>query len=218
MNHIPSGDDKISKPARVAFNFLQKKLTISKNYTFLDVGCGKGRDINFLSSKLDNIIFRGIDISFDVIENAIELNSHKDNVTFECMDWKDLDDTQYDIIYTSGVYHFFPLVERRAFISKLRNILNPRGFFFMTTLSSKDTQYYGKGEPVKNDPNSFQSEYFLHFCSEDELRENFGFLEIVDLYEYFHKNYSTDKEYHTMWLLIGKMHFLFNIRYLFIIC
>ncbi len=204
MNHIPSGDDKISKTVSVALSFLPKKLIKSNQFTFLDIGCGDGRDIDFISSNLDNLMIRGIDISLKAVENAIELNSNKDNVTFECMDWKDLDDTQYDIIYISGVYHFFNIAERNTFIFKIKKILKANGFFFLSTLSSNDKQYYGKGISVKNDPNSFQSEFFIHFCSEEELREDFKFLNIVDLFEYFHKNYSKDTEYHTMWILIGK--------------
>jgi len=204
MNHIPSGDDKVSKTASVALSFLQKKLIKSNQFTFLDIGCGDGRDIDFISSNLDNLIIRGIDISLKAIENAIELNSNKDNVTFECMDWKDLDDTQYDIIYISGVYHFFNMADRNTFFLKIKKILKANGIFFLSTLSSNDKQYYGKGVSVKNDPNSFQSEFFIHFCSEEERREDFKFLNIVDLFEYFHKNYSKDTEYHTMWLLKGK--------------
>ncbi len=204
MNHIPSGNDKVSKTASITLSFLQKKLIKSNQFTFLDIGCGDGRDIDFISSNLGNLIIRGIDISLKAIENAIELNSNKGNVTFECMDWKDLDDTQYDIIYISGVYHFFNIADRNTFILKIKKILKANGFFFLSTLSANDKQYYGKGVSVKNDSNSFQSEFFIHFCSEEELREDFKFLNIVDLFEYFHKNYSKDTEYHTMWLLIGK--------------
>jgi len=204
MNHIPSGDDKVSKTASVALSFLKKKSIKSNQFTFLDIGCGDGSDIEFISSNLDNLIIRGIDISLKSIENAIELNSNKDNVTFECMDWKDLDDTQYDIIFISGAYHFFNITDRNTFILKIKKILKANGFFFLSTLSSNDKQYYGKGVSVKNDPNSFRSDFFTHFCSEEELREDFKFLNVIDLFEYFHKNYSKDTEYHTMWLLIGK--------------
>lgn len=204
MNRIPSGDDKVSKMASIASSVLQKELNKSIKYSFLDIGCGNGRDINFLSSNFDNLIIRGIDISFKDIEKAIELNSNKENITFECMNWKDLDDTQYDIIYISGVYHFFKMADRTTFISKIKKILKPNGFFFLNTLSANDQQYYGKGLSVKNDLNSFQSEFFIHFCSKDELLRDFKFLKIIDLFEYFHKNYSKDTEYHTMWILIGK--------------
>ncbi len=203
MNHIPSGQDKVRKTARVTLEILKKNLFNSARYTFLDIGCGDGRDIAYLSSNLENLTMRGIDISKEAIDNATELNSCNENVAFTRMDWKDLDDTPYDIIYTSGVYHFFPLLERRAFISKVKTILNPNGFFILNTLSANDTQYYGEGESVKGDPNSFQGEYFIHFCSERELRKDFGFLTILDLSEYFHKNYSHDRDYHTMWILVG---------------
>lgn len=204
MTNIPSCDDKVSKTASVAFNYLQNILSKSDQFSFLDIGCGDGSDIDFLSSNLDNLIIHGIDISLKAIENAIQLNSNKNNVIFECKHWKDLDDTQYDIIYISNVYHFFNLTDREAFIFKIKKILKPHGLFFLSTLSSNDKQYYGKGVPVKNDPNSFQSEWFIHFCSEDELREDFKFLKILDLFEYFQKNFAKDTEYHTMWILIGE--------------
>jgi len=204
MSHLPSGDDKVSIVASVALDFLQKTLSSSKEYSFLDIGRGKGRDIAYLSSQLDNLIIYGIDISRKAIEDAIQLNSNKNNVALECKDWIELVDSQYDIIYSSGVYHFFKLTEREAFIFKIKRILKPHGIFFLSTLSSNDKQYYGKGIPVKNDPNSFQSDYYLHFTSEEELRDDFGFLNIIELYEYFHKNYANDIEYHTMWMLVGE--------------
>jgi cyclopropane fatty-acyl-phospholipid synthase-like methyltransferase len=204
MSHIPSGEDKISKVASITLKFLQKILSKSERYSFLDIGCGNGRDIAYFSSQLDNIIMYGIDISQKAIEDAIQLNSNKPNIKFECKNWIELDDTSYDIIYSSGVYHFFKLTEREAFISKIMRILNPHGLFFLSTLSSNDSQYYGKGIPVKNDPNSFQSDYYLHFSSEEELQDDFGFLNIIELYEYFHKNYAKDTEYHTMWMLVGE--------------
>ena len=172
--------------------------------TILDIGCGDGGDIDFLSSNFDNLVVHGIDVSLKAIENAIQLNSNKNNISFECKNWKDLDDAQYDIIYISNVYHFFNLTDREAFIFKIQNILKQNGLFILSTLSSNDKQYFGKGAPVKNDPNSFQGQYFIHFCSENELREDFKFLKITDLFEYFQKNYAKDIEYHTMWLLIGE--------------
>jgi len=211
MTHIPSGEDKISKPASVTLPVLQNRLSKSRTYTILDVGCGNGRDIAYFTSQLDNLITYGIDISQNAIEDAIRLNSNNPHATFECKNWKDLDDTQYDIIYISGVYHFFNLSERETFVEKVKGILKPRGLFFLSTLSSNDTQYYGKGTPVKNDPHSFQtSEYFLHFCSEDELREDFKFLYILNLFEFFHKNYARDTEFHTMWMLIGEKKYVYS--------
>jgi cyclopropane fatty-acyl-phospholipid synthase-like methyltransferase len=121
------------------------------------------------------------------------------------LDWKDLDETSYDIIYSSGVYHFFNLKERNKFISKIKKILKPKGYFILNTLSSSDKQYYGKGIPLTNDSNSFQTDqYYLHFCSEEEIKIEFSFLSILKLFEYFHKNRSKDTECHKMWLLIGK--------------
>ena len=204
MNHIPSGEDAVSIVVRKASSFLESELDNSTQFSLLDIGCGEGWDINFISSTFKNIRIRGIDISSNAIKKATKLNSNKNNITFECMDWKSLDETQYDIIYISGVYHFFKIDDRIAFISKIKRILKQNGLFFLSTLSSNDTQYYGKGLLVKNDPNSFQSEYFLHFSSKEELLEDFNFLRILDVSEFYHKNYAKDIAYHTMWFLAGK--------------
>ena len=204
MNQIPSGDDAVSIVASKASSFLENELDNSKQFSLLDIGCGEGRDINFISSNFKNITIRGIDISSRAIKKAIKLNSNKDSVTFECLDWKTLDETQHDIIYMSGVYHFFNIADRIAFISKVKRILKPHGLLFLSTLSSNDTQYYGKGMLVKNDPNSFQSEYFIHFSSKEELLEDFNFLRVLELSEFYHKNYAKDTAYHTMWFLAGK--------------
>ena len=83
MYSIPSGEDKVSIVANVVLNCLQKTLLRSNKYTFLDIGCGDGRDIDFISSNLENLIIRGIDISLKAIENAISLNLKKENVKFE---------------------------------------------------------------------------------------------------------------------------------------
>ncbi|MBN1801480.1 MAG: class I SAM-dependent methyltransferase [Candidatus Lokiarchaeota archaeon] len=202
--NFPSGEDKVSIVAKETLKFLKKKLIKSNRYTLLDIGCGNGRDIKFLSSNLDNLIVHGIDSSLKAVENAKRLNKTQENIKIERMDWKDLDDTQYDIIFISGVYHFFPITERKSFILKIRKILKANGFFILSTLSSSDRQYYGKGNPVKGDINSFQSEYFIHFSSEEELKKDFHFLTLINQFEFFHKNYSKDLKYHTMWMLIGQ--------------
>ena len=212
MTDIPSGDDIISKPASVTLNFLLKKLDKSEKYSFLDIGCGNGRDIAYLSSHFDNIVFYGIDISLRAIENAIQLNSSKNHITFDRKNWIELDNSQYDIVYISGVYHFFQLTEREAFVPKIKRILKSHGFLILSTLSSNDKQYFGKGNPVPNDPNSFQSDFYLHFCSEKELRNDFNFLNIDDLFEFSHKNFANDTEYHTMWMLVGENKLYSNLN------
>ena len=165
MTNIPSCDDKVSKTASVAFNFLQNILSKSDQFSFLDIGCGDGCDIDFFSSNLDNLIIHGIDISLKAIENAIQLNSNKNNVIFECKHWKDLDDTQYDIIYISNVYHFFNLTDREAFVFKIKKILKRHGLFFLSTLSTNDKQYYGKGVPLNYQYLKELDSCFLDHCT-----------------------------------------------------
>ena len=88
MTCIPSGEDKISKPASVALPILQNRLSKSRTYTFLDIGCGNGRDIPYFSSHFENLIIYGINTSQKAIDNAIRLNSDNHHATFECKNFK----------------------------------------------------------------------------------------------------------------------------------
>ena len=204
MMKIYSGEDEVSIVIKKTVTFLKNMLKGDQNRSFLDIGCGNGKDIDFMTQFFRNFNIHGIDISSKSIERAIHLNEKRDNVKFECKNWKELGNQRYDIVYISGVYHFFNLIERLEFIRKIQQILKPHGYFILSTLSSNDKQYFSLGKPVPNDPNSFQRDYYLHFSSKEELMQDFSFLKISELSEFFHKNYTSDLEFHTMWFLIGK--------------
>ena len=180
-------------------------ITVNPNDIILDIGCGEGKDDLYMAQSLKNRRIVAIDPSRKAIHKAKVNLSGENDVEFHTIGFKELDENnQFDVILNSGVYHFFNKVERDLFREKIKKILRPHGWFFLSTLSNNDTQYYGKGTPVPNDPNSFKKKGlpYLHFASKSELMEEFSFLEIIKLDEYFHKNYASDTDYHTMWMLV----------------
>ena len=182
-----------------------KTIEIHDKIGILDIGCGGGKDILYLAQNLKNRRIVAIDPSNKAIREARVNLSGENDIEFQTIGFQELEENfQFDVILLSGVYHFFNISERALFRIKIKRLLKPQGWLFLSTLSNNDTQYYGKGTPIPNDPNSFEKKGlpYLHFASKSELLEDFSFLEIIYLDEYYHKNYASDTDYHTMWMVV----------------
>jgi 2-polyprenyl-3-methyl-5-hydroxy-6-metoxy-1,4-benzoquinol methylase len=206
-----SGLEGPSELALTALEFLQK-YKCNNTVTILDIGCGNGRDAFYFSDNLRCTVL-GIDISEEAIELASHAasNAHKENVHFQQCSFTELKGGTYDVVLSSGVYHFLKMDERKAFRETVMRILKPNGFLFLSTLSVGDTGYHGKGAPVAGESNSFLYEYspgktvYLHFCTREELVEDFAFLDIKELYEY--KKYDPRVKgpvNYIPWIVIGR--------------
>ncbi len=194
-------------PSKMAFTIIEYLQNINKKIKIkiLDIGCGEGRDDLYLAQNLKNRRIIGIDPSKEAIQRAKAALLGENDIEFHCIGFKELNEKdQFDVILSSGVYHFFNKVERELFREKIKKLLKPQGWFFLSTLSSNDKQYYGKGTPVPNDLNSFKGITYLHFASKSEIMEEFNFLKIIEIHEYYHKNYPTDTDYHTMWMVVSR--------------
>jgi len=211
-DEYPSGDDAHSYAATHVVKYIQSQNADDHLAplpgSILDIGCGEGKDLAFFKSCLKPLSsgcqFYGVDISAEAIKCAQSLNAGTFSIRFLCQDWKRLDLPAQDIVVVSGLYHFLPMADRRLFAHKMESLIKPRGLLFLTTLSTSDTQYYQKGTTVENDPHSYINGTFLHFSTEEELRNRFYFLNIRDMHEFRHKNRAADAEFHIMWLFVGQ--------------
>ncbi|MFX1515735.1 MAG: class I SAM-dependent methyltransferase [Promethearchaeota archaeon] len=204
MNEIYDPTNFPSKMALTVMEHLENN-DHDEKIVILDIGCGEGKDDLYLAQSLKNRRILAIDPSHKAIQKAKANLSGQTDIEFQTIGFQELDEvSQFDVILLSGVYHFLNKSDRVLFRNKIKRILKPRGWFFLSTLSDNDTQYYGKGIPVPNDPNSFikRGLPYLHFASKSELKEDFCFLEIIHLDEYYHKNYASDTDYHTMWMAV----------------
>ena len=94
-------------PNRICYDIM-KILPPIKPYRVLDIGCGEGKDAVFFAKCGYDVT--ALDISEQGIEKAKKLAEHNQvEVRFFKADLFDYrPDTEYDIIFSSGVLHFVP--------------------------------------------------------------------------------------------------------------
>lgn len=99
---------------------IMKILPPIRPYRVLDIGCGEGKDAVFLARC--GYAVTAFDIAEQGIRKAKRLAEHNDvDVRFFRADLSDYrPDTEYDIIFSSGVLHFLPPKQRREVCDSLK--------------------------------------------------------------------------------------------------
>jgi SAM-dependent methyltransferase len=164
----------------------------------LDVGCGYGRDAVHLAAELEAHVL-GVDPSLAAVDAALELAGDEPDLEFAVAGPEDLvaaHAASFDVVVASNVYHLLPPAVRRSFAAAVVALPRPGGRLFLSTLSPRDPQHYGVGEPVPGEEDSWLEHCYLHFCREGELRADFGVLEIVNLEERTYEERHADGRVH----------------------
>jgi SAM-dependent methyltransferase len=199
--------DRPSELAIIAVKYLKSHQLEDKNLSVLDIGCGYGRDCLYLAKHLNCSVF-GIDTSQKAIE--ILKNSTVDPsikaIQSVCCDFMDIDQSKYNIVFVSNLYQILQRKQREELRKKIGDILKPEGLLFLNNLSTNDPEEYGKGEPCPDEPHSFINKKYLHFCTKEELEEEFQFLSIKKLYKHAYDEPRAQGEthHHISWILIAK--------------
>jgi len=191
--------------ALAAVKYLQEHKPPAEVPGILDIGCGYGRDAFYLSEHLKCTVF-GIDIAEKAIEMAKKYCRQAPRVKFRCCGFTELAEGGFDIVFLSNFYQLLKKEERAELRRTIRNVLKPNGLLFLSTLSNRDPEHFGKGIPVPNEKNSFIENVYLHFCERSELEKDFAFLTIKELdeHEYFEPRATGETHRHISWILIGK--------------
>jgi len=95
--------------------------------TILDYGCGDGRNSPMLAATFQAEQVRGVDVSIASIAVARQTN-YGAGVTFVCRDEWTPDGTT-DLVFTNGVFHHIPPLERHDCLVAIRHALRPGGLF-----------------------------------------------------------------------------------------
>lgn len=108
------------KPNRICYDIM-KILPPVKPYRVLDIGCGEGKDAVFFAKCGYGVT--AFDISGPGIEKAKKLAEHnKTNVNFFQADIFDFRlEGEFDIIFSSGMFHFIPETHREELCGSLKN-------------------------------------------------------------------------------------------------
>jgi SAM-dependent methyltransferase len=201
--------DRPSEAAVFTYNYLKqsRQFRNSKDIFILDLGCGYGRDAMFLARELPCHIL-GLDSSEKAIQMAREslTKDLEKRVELLCYDFSRVND-KYDVILISNFYQLLGPEDRAVLRETIKRCLKPDGITVLGMLSTRDPQHSGKGQPVKNDANSFlvDDEYF-HFCTREEIEADFDFLNIFALFEReYHGPHSPEDHHHIIWILMGKL-------------
>lgn len=199
--------DRPSELATVTVKYLQNNRLNDKFLSILDIGCGYGRDCLYLAKILNCSVF-GIDTSQNAIgkfKNFYE-EPYTKAIQFRCCDFMDLDQCKYDIVIASNLYQILHRKKREEFRKKINSLLKSEGLLILNNLSISDPEEYGRGKPCPDENNSFKNSKYLHFCTKEELEEDFKFLSIKELYEHeYHEPRAQGKTHHHIsWILIAK--------------
>jgi len=159
-----------------------RELVSGENLDILEIGCGTGKNTEFLQTKAKHLI--GADFSTEMLEKA-KAKIASDNVEFRQLDlrerWGFADDS-FDLITCSLALEH---IENIDFVfSEARRVLRENGRFYFGELHPFK-QYLGTKARFEIDSGIFELECFVHHISEFfevAVKNNF---EIVDLKEWF---------------------------------
>ena len=117
-------------------NFLIKNFKINSNFKILDIGCGRGKILGSLNSRL----------KFEYKPLGIDIVNHKDRdkrINFKKTNILDLSlrkSQKFDLILIKQTIHLIKLNEVKKLFKSLRKILNPKGKIAIFTLDTENNE------------------------------------------------------------------------------
>jgi cyclopropane fatty-acyl-phospholipid synthase-like methyltransferase len=164
-------------PPELLLDFLNNN--INKADTILELGCGAGNYVMYLSGK--GYKTTGVDFSETAINMARNSSEEKKlDCKFIVADvTKDLSElnTSFDFVYDWELLHHILPEQRSRYVNNVYKLVKPRGYYFSVCFSEKSDQFGGEGKYRKTPLNTE-----LYFSSEEEMFTLFDpFFEIVKL-------------------------------------
>jgi SAM-dependent methyltransferase len=126
---------------------------LKEHNLIIELGCGNGRDAIFFANE--NFKVYAIDQVFDEIKFLKKRYTQLKNITFECADFTNLDNSRkFDVVYSRFTMHSITESQEEKVVLWAFQNLNPNGIFCIEVRGQKN-EIFGKGKPVKNQPNAF---------------------------------------------------------------
>ena len=120
---------KPKEASKLLYRILKKRLSKTKNYELLDVGCANGELLFFLNEQFSNIKFYGVDIRNDLIKLARKkLPSDIYLKKFDYNQKKHLN-KKFDIIICSGVISIFDNLD--IFFKNIKKNIKKNSILFL---------------------------------------------------------------------------------------
>lgn len=124
------------EPNRLCYEIMRRRPP-TKAYRVLDIGCGEGKDAVFFAKN--GYIVSAFDASENGIKKAKELaNQHRVNINFFQADINEFElNEEYDIIFSSGVFHYLKPNRRERFIENLQEYTTDNGMHAINVFVKK---------------------------------------------------------------------------------
>lgn len=172
--------------AKEALQYLKDK----KCRTFLDLGCGDGKDsVFFAQNGYDVIAIDFSSASLNLLKERLK-NLSIDNLKYVKQDIANLDlkSESFDVIYANLSLHYFDDKTTSVIFDNLYNILKNGGYLFVRCKSTDDF-LYGKGEELEKDV-YIEGGKVRHFFSAKYLEVKLSNFDLLDI--------ETEKSEHIM--------------------
>ena len=114
------------------YKFLKKEIHIHKNLKILDVGCGRGKIISFISKKHKLNYYP---IGIDIINHKIKNNRIK-FIKKNAIEFLKYSDLKFDLILFKQSVHFFKNNEIKYLLRLIKKKLNKNGKIIICFLNS----------------------------------------------------------------------------------
>lgn len=124
------------EPNRLCYEIMRLRPPV-KAYRVLDIGCGEGKDAVFFAKN--GYIVSAFDASENGIKKARELAmQHRVNINFFQADINEYElNEEYDIIFSSGVFHYLKPNRRERFIENLQEYTTDNGMHAINVFVKK---------------------------------------------------------------------------------
>ena len=113
-------------------NFIIKNIKINSNFKILDIGCGRGKILGSLSSKLK---LKEKPLGIDIVNHKDRdkrINFKKINV----LNFSLREDQKFDLILIKQTIHLMKFSEMKKLLKLLKRSLNPKGKILIFTLDT----------------------------------------------------------------------------------
>ena len=167
---------------------LRETFSISEPLDILEIGCGTGKNTEWLLTKAAHLI--GADFSAEMLAKAKEKIA-AENVEFKQLDLReewDFNPNSFDLITCSLTLEH---IENLDFVfEQARKVLRPDGRFYIGELHPFK-QYQGSKARFEIGGKAFELECFVHHVSEFFAAAKKNNFEVIDLQEWFDEENET---------------------------
>jgi len=117
-------------------NFLIKNINLNSNSTILDIGCGRGKILGALCSKLR---LKVKPLGIDIIDHK-DKDKRIDFQKINALNFSLTNNQKFDLILIKQTIHLMKLNEIRKLLNSLKKRLNPKGKILIFTLDTVENE------------------------------------------------------------------------------